>query len=46
MKRATGILLALLLMLPLLPHSAWAAGLEVAGKSAVLMDAATGTVLY
>ena len=46
MKRATGILLALLLTLPLLPHPARAAGLEVAGKSAVLMDAATGTVLY
>ena len=46
MKRATGILLALLLTLPMLPHPARAAGLEVAGKSAVLMDAATGTVLY
>ena len=46
MKRATGIFLALLLTLPLLPHPARAAGLEVAGKSAVLMDAATRTVLY
>lgn len=46
MKRATGILLALLLTFSLLPSPARAAGLEVAGKSAVLMDAATGTVLY
>ncbi len=37
--------LAMVLILTLLPMSAGAAGLEVAGKSALLMDAATGTVL-
>ena len=46
MKRAAGILLALLLTLPPLLLPTRAAGLEVAAKSAVLMDAATGTVLY
>ena len=40
------LILALALVLPLLPLSAGAVELEVAGKSAVLMDAATGTVLY
>jgi len=45
MKRIFLILLTLVLLLPLLPR-AGAAALEVAGKSAVLMDAATGTVLY
>lgn len=46
MKRAAGILLTALLTLSLLPVSVFGAGLEVSGKSAVLMDAATGTVLY
>ncbi len=45
MKR---ILLCVILVftLSLLPMTAQAAGLEVAGKSALLMDAATGTVLH
>lgn len=46
MKRASGFLLALLLTLSLLPLPARGAGLEIGGKSAVLMDAATGKVLY
>ena len=46
MKRATGMILTLLLTLALLPYPVRAAGLEIAGKSAVLMDGATGTVLY
>ena len=46
MRRVTGIFLVLLLAFPLLLLSARAAGLEVAAKSAVLMDAATGTVLF
>ena len=45
MKRM-GILLALCMILICLPQSAAAAPLEVAGKSAVLMDMATGTVLF
>ena len=46
MKRM-GILLAVcLLVTVLLPAGAKAASLEVAGKSAVLMDMATGTVLF
>ena len=45
MKRV-GILLALCLILTLLPVQAQAAPLEVAGKSALLMDIATGTVLF
>ncbi len=45
MKRIFLILLILTLLLPVLPR-AGAVDLEVAGKSAVLMDAATGTVLY
>ena len=40
------ILPVLCLLLRLLPVGAQAADLEVAGKSAVLMDMATGTVLY
>ena len=44
--RKLSLILALALVLPLLPLSAGAVELEVAGKSAVLMDAATGTVLY
>ena len=45
MKRM-GILLALCIVFLCLPQSADAAALEVAGKSAVLMDMATGTVLF
>ena len=40
------ILLVLVLLVGLLPQTASAADLDVAGKSALLMDAATGTVLY
>lgn len=48
MKRAGRILTAAVLvpLLGLLPGKAEALELEVAGKSAVLMDVATGTVLY
>ena len=48
MKRAGRILAAAVLvpLLGLLPGRAEALELEVAGKSAVLMDVATGTVLY
>ncbi len=46
MKRASGALLALLLIFSLLPLTAQGAGLEIGGKSAVLMDAATGKILY
>ena len=45
MKRM-GILLALCMVFLCLPQSAEAASLEVASKSAVLMDMATGTVLF
>ena len=45
MKRI-GILLAVCVLLTLLPVSAVAAGPEVSGKSALLMDMETGTVLY
>ncbi len=45
MKRI-GLFLALCLVLFCLPQSASAANLEVAGKSALLMDMDTGTVLY
>ena len=45
MKRF-GILLAVCVLLTLLPVSAVAAGPEVSGKSALLMDMETGTVLY
>ncbi len=45
MRRIFMVLLALCLALPL-GLRAGAAELEVAGKSALLMDAATGTVLY
>ena len=41
-----GILWILILTMFLLPVGAGAAELELAGKSAVLMDVATGTVLY
>ena len=44
--RKLSLILALAMLLGLLPLSAGAVELEVAGKSALLMDAATGTVLY
>ena len=44
--RKVSLMLALALLLAMLPIPAGAMELEVAGKSAVLMDAATGTVLY
>ena len=46
MKRMVLLLLTLALTLSLLPVASRAAGLEVDAKSAVLMDVATGTVLY
>ena len=46
MKRIGVIILALVLMIGCLPVIAKAAPAEVAAKSAVLMDAATGTILY
>ena len=45
MKKLLLLVLTVCLLIPLLPR-AGAAALEVAGKSAVLMDTATGTVLY
>ncbi len=44
--RRISILLTLCLLFTLLPAKAGAAELEVAGKSALLMDIATGTVLF
>ena len=44
--KGIAILLALWMVLVCLPVGAGAAELEVAGKSAVLMDVATGTVLF
>ena len=46
MKRALILLLAMALTLGSLPGRVRAVELNVAGKGAVLMDAATGTVLY
>ncbi len=46
MKRAGCLLVAVVLLLGLLPLGSRAVELDVAGKSAVLMDIATGTVLY
>ena len=46
MKRAGLLLVVCCLLLTWLPLGAEAAALEVAGKSAVLMDVATGTVLH
>ena len=46
MKRIGVILLALCMVTALLPPAARAAPTEVPAKSAVLMDAATGTILY
>ena len=46
MKRVLWILAALMLLPGLLPISARGVELDVEGKSALLMDVATGTVLY
>ncbi len=46
MRKFGCLLLVVVLLLGVLPPGAWAAELDVAGKSALLMDAATGTVLY
>ena len=46
MKRACALLLNAVLLLGLLPGQAKAAEMEVSAKSAVLMDVATGTVLF
>ena len=46
MKRMGWLIVVCCLMLSVAPRKADAAALEVAGKSAVLMDVATGTVLY
>ncbi len=46
MKRMGWILICMAFLLPLLPCRASAAELGVEAKSAVLMEAATGTVLY
>ncbi len=46
MKRIGCILTMLALLLPLMPRRSSAVDLDVAGKSALLMDAATGTILY
>ena len=46
MKRLGMVCLAVLLLISCLPVTAGAVDLEVKAKAAVLMDAATGTVLY
>ena len=46
MKRMGWLIVVCCLLLSVVPWGAEAAALEVAGKSAVLMDVATGTVLY
>lgn len=46
MKRLWGIILCVALVVGVFPMAARAAGPEVAAKSALLMDVATGTVLY
>ena len=46
MKRAVVWILVLVLAAGMLPHGAQAVELDVAGKGAVLMDAATGRILY
>ena len=46
MKRICGIFLALMVTVGMLPTRAAAVDLAIAGKSALLMDIATGTVLY
>ena len=46
MKRWMGILLCAACLLGLIPCKAQAAGIKIEGKSALLMDVATGTVLF
>ena len=46
MKRVLCCLITILLLAGIFPASVSAAGLEVPAKSAVLMDVATGTILY
>ena len=46
MRKGLCLLLIFCFIFPLLPAGAAAAELDVAGKSALLMDAATGKVLY
>ena len=46
MKRMGWLIGVCCLILSVVPVGADAAALEIAGKSAVLMDVATGTVLY
>ena len=46
MKRAVWLVMVVVLVVGLLPLQTRAAELEVPGKSALLMDVATGTVLY
>ena len=46
MKRLGWLLVCLVLVVCLLPHPAQAANLEVEAKSALLLDVATGTVLF
>ena len=46
MKRIPALLLAAVLAISLLPRRAFAVNLELNAKSAVLMDVATGTVLF
>ncbi len=46
MKRIVSVAVALLLVWGILPRPAQAADLEIPAKSAILMDIATGTVLY
>lgn len=46
MKRLTGVFLALILLVAVFPVGAKAADMDIEAKSAVLMDVATGTVIY
>ena len=46
MKRLTGLISALIFLFGLFPMKAQAVELDVEGKSALLMDVETGTVLY
>ena len=46
MKRLAGMMVTVALLLGILPVGVGAVNMEVAGKSAILMDAATGTILY
>ena len=46
MRKIGCVMLVLVLLVSVMPVGAWAVELNVAGKSALLMDAATGRVLY